>query len=898
MTHTQPETHAEARLSGRELARQRRKAMASQGKRAVKPARQAAAHVAAASGGQVLAKKSAPTAASVAPTGPSGRMLARSRREAMARNGKAALPNARSSGRPVRAARSEPAGAKNCAEACSCGCKGAREDALTVDTGQSAERRVAMASEATSLTPKEIAARLVKNQVHGSGRDIALARRKALGQEGKAGLKRAAQATKIAKYLPEKDWRVAIAKGVTGRQVAMQRRKVRALAGRGETGQSADETRKSASRRTARALAAPPKVEQGHTLSGQEVTGTMVERARQVTGNESGSCRSVTGTEYIGLEQFDAFCQARPEANPAKVTLSRTLHGRSVSGTEVAPDDSVTGAESGACREVTGTQYLSADHFERFCPTRPQPPASKVGMTRTQKDQALTGTMVLSESRVTGGEAGAGRDITGTGYARAKAPKPAAEKVAVMHTASGGQVTGTTVGRSEHVTGNEPGTCRVVSGTEYLSSEQYAAFCENSPPRPPRKVSIMSTPAEQPVTGTSVSRDAKVTGNEPGSCRAVTGTPYFNSRDFGDVCASNGPAKVGAAATRAGTQVSGTEVRSNPKMTGDEEGRCTLVTGTDYVGAQDLRAVCVEGTPPDQAVTKVAVDRTWQGETITGAAVGRAAKMTGDEYGGCAPISGTPYIGQGQYVQFCEPREAEAQLARVPTRGIVSAADITGDRPGAGGSVMTGDERGACEPVTGTPYVGPDNLSAECAIGGVGSGRFVGSRREVAEPPRPSAPRDFSIVPPARQACEERRGQAVTGAQINSDRITGSANRAQGLITGTPEFRHRDIDSRAAETEAASVKLHNRPSDEASPRNLQITGDTWSAQQREKVTGTEGHFSVMRNPTQRGNPRGAGRNAQGHRDVERPEVPESPVTGSAGATMRGAVVTVSRGARG
>lgn len=896
MTHIQPETHADVRLSGRELARQRRKAMASQGKRAVKPARQVAARAASVSGGQSPATRNASAVAAAEPT---GRMLARSRREAMARNGKAALPKAQSGARPVRAVRSESAAAKNRAEDCGCGCKGkgACGEAPAVDNGPSADRRAAMANTAVSLTPKEIAARLVKNHVHGSGRDIALARRKALGQEGKAGLKRAAQATKIAKYLPEKDWRIAIAKGVTGRQVAMQHRKVRALTGRGEAGgHTSGESRKPAARRSARALTAPPKVEQGHTLSGHEVTGTMVERTRQVTGNEPGSCRSVTGTEYIGLEQFDAFCGTRPEANPAKVTLSRTLHGRSVSGTEVAPDDAMTGAEHGACREVTGTQYLSADHFERFCPTRPQPPANKIGMTRTQKGQTLTGTMVISENRVTGGEAGAARDITGTRYARAEAPKPVADKVAVTHTASGSQVTGTSVGRSQRVTGDEPGACRVVSGTEYLSSEQYAGFCESTPPRPPRKVSIMSTPADQPVTGTSVARDKKVTGSEPGSCRAITGTPYFNSRDFGDACAIEGPAKVGAAATRAGTQVSGTEVRSNPKMTGDEEGRCSLVTGTDYVGAQDLRAVCVDSTPPDQAVAKVAVDRTWQGETITGAAVGRSASVTGDEYGGCAPISGTPYIGQGQYAQFCEPRDSEEQLARVPTRGVVSAAEITGDRPGAGGSVMTGDERGACEPVTGTPYVGLDNLSAACAIDGAGSGRFVGSRRQDAEPPRPPAPRDFSIVPPARQAYEARRGQGVTGAQINSDRITGSANRAQGLITGTPEFRHRDSGGRMAQAEAAQDAVRQRLTGEASPRTAQITGDAWGEQQR--VTGTEGHFSVVRNVTQRGNPRGAGRNAQGYRDLERPDVPDSPVTGSAGATKRGAVVTVSGGARG
>jgi hypothetical protein len=79
-----------------------------------------------------------------------------------------------------------------------------------------------------------------------------------------------------------------------------------------------------------------------------------------------------------------------------------------------------------------------------------------------------------------------------------------------------------------------------------------------------------------------------------------------------------------------------------------------------------------------------------------------------------------------------------------------------------------------------------------------------------------------------------------------------------------------------------------------------VTGDAWSALSR--VSGTEGASSQMRNPTERGNPRGMGMSAQRFRDtVEVPEVPEvqeSRVTGSSGNTGKGAFVTLSGGARG
>lgn len=135
----------------------------------------------------------------------------------------------------------------------------------------------------------------------------------------------------------------------------------------------------------------------------------------------------------------------------------------------------------------------------------------------------------------------------------------------------------------------------------------------------------------------------------------------------------------------------------------------------------------------------------------------------------------------------------------------------------------------------------------------------------------------------------------VTGTGYNSDRITGPVNKAGGLITGTPEFRHRDVVSVQAEQEAA-IAAARRLTGEGSQAGTRITGDAWHAKSR--VTGTEGASSLARNMSQRGQPRGAGMNAQVFREIERPEVPESRITGSAGNSGRGAIVTLSGGARG
>ncbi len=896
--------NASATLSGRELALKRRRAMALHGKTgAGRPtaARQTSAARIEPAVAPTTAADAAPAAMVAQPVAAAAQVsdvalveairaavpvkASRTRRQAMSQVGKAALQptSGRPSGRPrpTREAQQAPAAAPVPAAAtgCGCGCNGAPGGcgaAGATSTGTpAADVRTAAAESLTATT---------RSSEPPTGRALARARRAALAQDGKAGLRRVAQATKIAAAMPGQDWQAAITKGATGRQVAMQRRLVQSLAGK--TGTSNGATRPSGRMRARLEIPAPPKVEQGHTLSGRPVTGTMAERSPKVTGNEPGSCRPITGTEYIGSEQYTQICNTRAEPGPSKVGVSTTLRSHKVTGTEVGRSAKVTGDEVGACRGITGTEYLSAERYDEFCASRPEPAPAKIGSVQTDKGKTVTGTQVGRSAKVTGDEAGADRQLTGTRYTQ-PAPDGGPEKVVLTHTAQGKPVTGTAVGHSSRITGDEPGACRGITGTQYLAAEQYQEFCRTAPPPTPHKVSVMSSRKDLPVTGTEVGRSAKVTGDEPGSCRPITGTQYYNTSDFGPLCSVGGPRKVGAMQTLAGRTVTGTEVGSSPKLTGDEMGGCTPVTGTDYVGA--LPEACAVGTP-QQPVAKVVVDQTLRGQPVTGSYVGRSAKVTGDEYGGCAPISGTPYIGRSQYGTFCASEDLEAQAARIRSGATIPATAVTGDRPGAGGSVVTGDERGACEPVTGTPYVGADNAVTQCLT----SGRFVPRARTWDEPPRPPAPIDFSIKSPARQAWERRMAD-VTGTAYGGERITGPVNKATGLITGTPEFRHRDVQSLQA-AEAEAIAAARRLTGEGSQTGVRITGDAWHPQSR--VTGTEGASSLARNLSQRGNPRGGGTNAQVFREIERPAVPESRITGSSGNTGKGAIVTLSGGARG
>lgn len=492
------------------------------------------------------------------------------------------------------------------------------------------------------------------------------------------------------------------------------------------------------------------------------------------------------------------------------------------------------------------------------------------------------------------GKAGAARAMTTRSAAPAVAG-PATAMATTMTTATG---TGTATGRQVAM---QRRLVRSLVGREDTPSESPRPSgrvrAQNQTAAIPPKLEQEHARSGRPVTGTMVDSTRKVTGTDVGACRGITGTEYLAREHFESACNTTpvtAPRKVSVMSTQGGQRVSGSDVGRAAKVTGGDRGRCNSVTGTEYIGTGPAQAVGATTTPV-APVAKVGQDQTWRGQAITGSQVGRSSRVTGDEPGGCAAISGTPYIGRGQYKAFCEPPQLAAQEAQLRTEALISAATVTGDRPGAGGSMMTGDARGACGPVSGTPYVGRDNAPTHCPAG---SGRFVPRPQPAGQAPATPAPQDFSIWPPSRQAQErERATQAVTGSVFSNQRITGPVNKAGGLITGTPEFRHSEAAPMQA-PQADGATGAGRLTGEGSQAGTRIGGDAWQAGSR--VTGTEGTSSLARNPSQRGPVRGKGMgmNAQQFRDVERAAQPESRITGSSGNSVKGAAVTLSGGARG
>ncbi|ACL74270.1 carboxysome shell protein CsoS2 [Thioalkalivibrio sulfidiphilus HL-EbGr7] len=895
--------------NGRQAALARRQAMAQNGKAALG---KGALGMARAGARKVKSLEALAASANVDCSDMSGREICRLRRQVLSSAGKKALgqQTERTRQSDYRAQAETPAETRDAGvkkEGCGCGCKGKKREE-TQPTLEEAAMQAGL--DAVCEVVDTTADSDLPQPMVSAVRALCMARRQALAGSGKKALrKRGPNGSVSVSTLPQQgSWKGAQRKGLSGREIARQRREELCNIGRG----SDDKGRPCGRVRPA----GPVKVEEGTTLAGQRVSGTQVDRSSRVTGIESGSCRTITGTEYTGAEQYDAFCRTRPNANAPKVGASHTLRGQGVTGTEVGRSVKVTGDEYGSCKPVTGTEYISSEQFEGFCGTSPAPAPRKIGAMPTRKGETVSGTTVGRSVKVTGDEPGSCRSITGTEYINEAAsevpcvgkPEGAPIKVGVMHTLRGRELTGTEVGRSVKVTGDEYGSCKPVTGTEYIGSEQFESICGTRPAPAPEKVQRMSTEHGQAVTGTAVSRSERMTGNESGSCARLTGTPYYNQADYAAACdtpGAGGVPKVGVMHTLKGREVSGTVVGGSFKVTGDEYGGCKPITGTEYVGSEHYDAFC--GTRPVASPEKVTVSRTWNMQAVSGTAVGRSVKVTGDEYGACKPVTGTAYVGPDQYQAFCETVDNSAAQQRVAQRHATPGMPITGSQPGYDRQV-TGTEAGACEVVSGTPYVGADDYAQACHMGGAANvhprmrpaGMAAQAAPVVSQAFEPAPNSRFSVMTPARQAWE-RRERSVTGtAYGNNGHITGPINKAAGLVSGTPEFRYAEgvaaqVPVQPMQVEESAQPATSRITGNGSETGVTITGDHWA--RGSSVTGTEG-FSVRRNTSLRGQPRGEGRSAVSYRSMERPEVPQSKITGSSGNTGAGSLVTLSGGARG
>ena len=723
-----------ARLSSRELALERRKALTTSGKKASVASGSGRVRIAADARStrtnanasdaavevstpavavaprrpQTLTASSAPRSRVKAVSQPS-RELVLARREALSRRGKTA--DKTSDRNRADVARQTPVAASvvvASAAATESSAAPSRAAANVQLSGRSSERRQA--------TPK-------RRAIENPSRALVLARRDAMSKHGKTAGKQPTSAAAVARQAnPD----------LTSRELAQQVRELRAKSG-SRTKQSAGITRPSGPNRHGAKQAADAhwKVGESETSAGQVVTGTQANRSVKTTGNEASTCRSITGTEYLGAEVFQTFCQSAPEkTTPAKVRVSATTHGNRVTGNEVGRSEKVTGDEPGTCKNVTGTEYISANQSAAYCGgSTPSP--RKVGHSQSQQGRRISGVMVGESSNVTGNEAGANRSLTGDQYLGSD-PLPEgrpATKVGLSETLSGTGVTGTLVGRSSAVTGDEFGSCHRVTGNQYLSSEQFSTFCGAKPEAQASKVGFSVTNRNLVVSGTQTGRSERVTGDEPGTCKAVTGTPYAGLEQAGQYCGTPAVQAIRERTpSRPGTPaapMTGLQPGIGGVMTGAERGACEVISGTPYIGGDQLAAACGADAPagadshgqpesgsPWTSFSVVSPARAAQQQKDATSSVTGTSYEDGQRITGPFDLAGGKVTGTEQFrfddreFQTRQQQTRQFQPTVMPPQADKEPAKPVSRVTGEGSSTkVTGDDWDRGEHVTGTEGV-------------------------------------------------------------------------------------------------------------------------------------------------------------------------------------------------
>jgi hypothetical protein len=561
---------------------------------------------------------------------------------------------------------------------------------------------------------------------------LVLARREALSKRGKSSTTSTSSTAASVARQSNPD--------LTSRELAQKVRELKCKVGSAGTSRNGGTRPSGPDRRGALKAAAADaswKVGVSETLAGQIVTGTQANRSIKTTGNEAATCRTITGTEYLGSEVFQTFCQSEaPSRQPDKVRVTATSHGNRVTGNEVGRSEKVTGDEPGTCTLVTGTEYVSANQAAAYCGTGGSTGSPrKVGHALTNAGRPVSGVMVGRSEKVTGNEAGSTRQLTGDQYinVQAEAPGRVPAKVANLQTLRGTGVTGTHVGRSEHVTGDEPGSCRIITGDEYIGAQQYDRFCGALPAPEPAKVGFSVTNRQQVVSGTRTGRSEKVTGDEPGTCKTITGTPYAGLDEAGTWCPTQQVDAIRRRTpVRMGTVMTGIQPGIGGVMTGAEKGACEDVTGTPYVGPDQMASSCGIASAADsdfpqpldqtpwqqfsvQSPSRVAQIQRERTGTVTGSTYTEGGRITGPFDMASGKVTGTEQFrherrnnGHPLIAAAARPT-APMSAALAAARPVATPSDtdpsgrplsrVTGE---GSGQRITGDDWDRGDRVTGT----------------------------------------------------------------------------------------------------------------------------------------------------------------------------------------------------
>ena len=224
-------------------------------------------------------------------------------------------------------------------------------------------------------------------------------------------------------------------------------------------------------------------------------------------------------------------------------------------------------------------------------------------------------------------------------------------------------VSGTRTGRSDKVTGDEPGTCKAVTGTPYAGLEEAGSWCPTRPgggnppahPRPPRHP---WAPAERHPArhrrGHDRRRAGRLRGRSPAPptwastrWRRPAGPPPVEDADFPQPLSGQpwqrfsvqSPARAAQSARQRPGGVTGNSYEQGNRITGPFDMAADKVTGTEQFRF-DRRSP--ERVPLRQTQAAVTEDEDARPTSrVTGEGISTGLNITGDDWDRGQHVTGT-----------------------------------------------------------------------------------------------------------------------------------------------------------------------------------------------------------------------------------------------------------------
>jgi hypothetical protein len=443
----------------------------------------------------------------------------------------------------------------------------------------------------------------------------------------------------------------------------------------------------------------------------------------------------------------------------------------------------------------------------------------------------------------------------------------------LARTPGGGVVSGTLIRSKVRVTGDEAGgkITRITGEAEQSAEDDLTPRASDGAPVA-AQFDRQANPHGHSVFGNNLGKSAS----------------SFGSRDR--------TREAPIESTENGLAITGSAVGRGGRVTGDEEGACRQVTGNQYL--TPARAEC--GGAPGRTMTpgaragafrrdpvtggKVSVAQTWGQQRLTGTNVEHDPRVTGEAAGSCSIITGTSYQGPSTVHGWCDPSAAATTEERLTRRPALSA--ITGDVPHHTDTV-TGTGRGAAREITGSAYYAAQTEASASADALAG----LDARFSVSSPQRSAHLRARASAQETPSTSEAGPAGAVSVIST-SPPITGSFAVRSDRITGNAEFHFKSRS--VTDPNAAAARL--RLTGEGRAQGTRVTGWSWSEQSN--VTGTEGSTAAERNPSERSGKPQAFSGARRFKTLAKTEDSKQLVTGLLGWSGKTAAkVTLSGGAQ-